>query len=147
MPSLQIRSILDSFRNFYGELAECFQSQVVSSTGQQLPYLCQYIAEHEREIQKAIDNFENETADEALLDTWLQFGADETLRRILDELELRAGMTEDDVIGEALKADAKIIALYRELAGESGVPDVRELFEGFANMQNARTRQLARAIG
>lgn len=55
-------------------------------------------------------------------------------------------MTEDDVLAEASRVDHRMIALYRELSGESSVPHVQELFDGFAKMQEARECQLARAI-
>jgi rubrerythrin len=82
----------------------------------------------------------------SLLDTWLQFGAVETLDGILGQLKLTPEMTEDDILAAALKVDTQLIALYEELAGESSVPHVRELFEALAKMQEARERQLARAV-
>ncbi len=110
-----------------------------------MPYLLEYIAYHEGQLGTGIGEFE-ENAEECLLDTWLQFGADETLDGILKQLKLTPAMTEDEVLAAALKVDAQLITLYEELAGESSVPHVRELFEALAKMQEARERQLARAV-
>ena len=71
---------------------------------------------------------------------------DETLTGILNQVELTSDMTEDEVLAAALKVDSQLISLYEELAGESSVPHVRELFEALARMQEARERQLARAV-
>ena len=145
MASVQVREILDSIRAFYGRLSERFKEAQKSIRGGQLPYLLEYIAIHEGQLGTGIEKFE-ENAEDSLLDTWLQFGAGETLDRILQQLKLTPDMTEDDVLATALDVDAQLIALYEELAGESSVPHVRELFEALAKMQEARERQLARAV-
>ena len=145
MASVQVRDILDSIRAFYGQLSERFKQAQQSVQGDQLPYLLEYIAIHEGQLGTGIEEFE-ENAEESLLDTWLQFGADETLTGILNQVELTPDMTEDEVLAAALKVDSQLISLYEELAGESSVPHVRELFEALARMQEARERQLARAV-
>ena len=145
MASVQVRDILDSIRVFYSRLSERFKQAQQTVQGDQLPFLLEYIAMHEAQLGTGIEEFE-ENAESSLLDTWLQFGADETLEETLNKLRLEPDMTEDDVLAEALKVDARLIALYEELAGESSVPHVRELFEALARMQEARERQLARAV-
>lgn len=145
MASVQVRDILDSIRTFYGCLSDRFKQAQQNVQGEQLPYLLEYIAIHEGQLGTGIEEFE-ENAEDGLLDTWLQFGSDETLKGILDQLELNSDMNEDEVLAAALKVDTQLISLYQELAGESSVPHVRELFEALAKMQEARERQLARAI-
>ena len=145
MASVQVREILDSIRTFYGRLAERFKEAQQSIQGGQLPYLLEYIAIHEGQLDTGIEEFE-ENAEDGLLDTWLQFGAGETLDGILQQLKLTPEMTEDEVLAAALRVDTQLIALYEELAGECSVPHVRELFEALAKMQEARERQLARAV-
>lgn len=145
MAAVQIRDILKSLRTFYGQLSERFALQQQRVSGEKLPYLLEYIAAHEKQIAAGFREIETST-DPGVLDTWLQFGADETLQNILSQLDLHEGMTENDILAAALQVDDRLIALYRELAGESSIPHVQELFEGFAKMQDARERQLARAI-
>ncbi len=145
MASVQVRDILNSIRTFYGSLSERFREAQQTIQGGQLPYLLEYISIHEGQLGNGIEEFE-ENAEASLLDTWLQFGAVETLDGILGQLKLTPEMTEDDILAAALKVDTQLIALYEELAGESSVPHVRELFEALAKMQEARERQLARAV-
>lgn len=142
MPSVQVRDILDSIRGFYGELSDRFRAEQQRLDGEPLSYLLQYLSVHEQELEQSIAKFEDD-ADAAVLDTWLQFGADDTLDEALKGLDLHPGMTSDDIVGEALKVDTRLIELYKELAGESSVGHVSELFEGLARMQEARERQLA----
>lgn len=145
MSSVQIRDILESLRSFYRQLSEQFTLERQRVSGGQLPFLLEYIAAHEKQLESSVEEFE-ESTDAGLLDTWLQFGADEALENILSQLDLHEGMAEDDILAAALQVDDRLIALYRQLAGESSVPQVQDLFDGFTNMQEARERQLARAI-
>lgn len=145
MPAVQIRDILESLRTFYGQLSERFACEQQRVSGKQLPYLLDYIATHERQLEAGVERFE-ESAGAGLLNTWLQFGAGGALEMILSQIDLHEGMTEDDILAEALQVDDRLIALYRELASESSVPHVQELFDGLAKMQEARELQLARAI-
>jgi len=145
MASVQVRDILDSIRAFYGQLSERFRQAEQTIQGGQLPYLLEYIAIHEGQLGTGIEAFE-ENAEDTLLDTWLQFGADETLKDILQQLKLTPDMSEDEVLAVALRIDSQLIALYEELAGESSIRQVSELFEALAKMQEARERQLARAV-
>ncbi|MBI1314876.1 hypothetical protein GC176_26570 [bacterium] len=145
MPSVQVRDILSSIQRFYHELASRFRQAQKNVQGERLPYLLQYIAIHEGQLGTGIEEFE-ENADMCLLNTWLQFGAEESLNGILQRLDLKQGMTEDEILAAALQVDTQLIRLYDELAGESSVPRVRELFEALSRMQEARERQLARAV-
>lgn len=145
MSAVQIRDILRSLQSFYVQLAGRFSAEQENANDEQLPYLLAYIADHEKQLAEAMQKFEG-SADAGLLDTWLQFGADETLEQILKQVDLQKGMSKYDVLASALKVDGQLIALYEALAGESSVPHVQELFENLASMQDARERQLARAI-
>jgi len=145
MSAVQIRDILNSLRNFYVQLAERFASEQENVSDQQLPYLLEYIATHEKLLAAGIQNFA-ESADAGLLNTWLQFGAGQTLEQILNQIDLHEGMSKYDILTKALNADGQLIALYEGLAAESSAPQVQELFGSLASMQEARERQLARAI-
>lgn len=145
MAAVQIRDILKSLRTFYGQLSERFALQQQRVSGEKLPYLPEYIAAHEKQIAAGFREIETST-DPGVLDTWLQFGAVETLETILGQLDLHDGMTENDILAAALQVDDRLIALYRDLAGESSIPRVQDPFDGFAELQKARERQLAIAI-
>lgn len=145
MSAVQIRDILNSLRNFYVQLAERFAAEEENVNDEQLPYLLEYIADHEEQLAAGIEKFK-QSADARLLNTWLQFGAGESLEQILKQVDLHEGMSKYDVLAKALRADGQLIVLYEALAGDSSVPQVQELFESLASMQEARERQLARAI-
>ena len=144
MAAVQVRDILDSIAGFYRRLSELCTTARQNTQGERLPYLLEYIAAHELQLATSVEQFE-ETAESGLLDTWLQFGADESLDGILAQLNIQSDMPEDDIVREVLNVDSKLIALYEALAGETSSPHVEELFEGLAQMQEARERQLARA--
>ena len=146
MPSVQVRDILESLRTFYSRLAERFSRERTQAEGERLQILLECIANHERQLESGIAQFEDESADTGLLDTWLQFGAAETLDQIIGELELDCEMTESEVLASALQVDSKLVDLYEELGGETSVPDVCEFFQNLVKMQDARTRQLAQVM-
>ena len=145
MSSVQVKDILCSIRRFYASLAEAFEDALPEATGEQIPFLLEYIAHHEKQLQDFCEDLEEES-DPGVLNTWLQFGAEESLDQILAGLDLHAGMDEDEILGEALKVDSKLVARYEQLAGESSVLHVQDLFEDLARLQEARERQLARVI-
>lgn len=145
MAAVQVRDILNAISRFYQRLSRLFASAQKHARGERLPYVLEYIVAREKQLATSLEQFK-ETANPGLLDTWLQFGAEETLTEMLAQIDIPANMAEDDIVGEVLKIDAKLITLYEALAKKTSVLHVRELFESLANVQEARERQLAFAM-
>lgn len=87
MPAVQIRDILKSLRTFYGQLSERFAREQQRVGGQQLPYLLDYIATHEKQLEAGVERIE-ESAGVGLPNTLLQLGALEMILSQIDRVEL-----------------------------------------------------------
>lgn len=144
MASQQVRQILDSIRSFYHELAERFQQQCEHEKDEQLQLLLEHVAKREEGLSECLKQFEDD-ADNGLLDTWLQFGAD-SLTDILREATLEDGMSRDDVVEVAMRVDRRLIEVYRELSGECAVPHVCDMFADLIRLEEGMQRRLATSL-
>ncbi len=147
MPSRQVRDVVDHVRSYHRNLAQQLDAlgKLEKAANARLELLLNYMARHENNIEKALAKYEVD-AEKNVLDTWLKFVPDESLDRALRHLDLHDGMDAEDVLGAVLSFDKSLIELYQELADETPLPEVHELFTDLLKMEDSKDRQYALSV-
>ncbi len=148
MPSRQVRDIVEHVRFYHRNLSQqldSFDKQLDKSANPRFEMLVSYMARHEQNFEKLLAKYESE-ASRRVLNTWLKFVPDESLDRTLKHLDLHNGMDADEILGVVLKFDKSLIELYQELADETPLPEVHELFTDLLKMEDSKDRQYAMSV-
>ena len=100
------------------------------------------LEEEEQSLQEALARFGAE-GEPKVLDTWIQFVADEQLDNSLDSIEFDPGMSADEVVAEKQKFDQALAELLEQLKNSVTLPRVEELFSSLLQHVETRSSQQA----
>lgn len=138
----QTRDVLEHTRHFHGKLARFYENLAENEAQERMRLLLEYFGRHERRLTQSLRRFEEQTASE-ILDTWLDFTHDEEVLCFPKDLDIHPQMSVDEVIGIAMQLDQCLIRLYRELAQQTDVPEVREVFQALLQMEEKERDHVA----
>ncbi|WP_144973436.1 hypothetical protein [Bremerella volcania] len=137
---------MDHVRAVHHQLNKACKQLSASEPDTRLQLLLDYVGRHEEAFNIALRRYEKEANAKAAIDTWLQFSADETINEALREMDLHPGMTAEEIVEQVLSFDAKLMALYRDLAESTSSAQVRELFSDLIQMAEGKQHQYARIL-
>ncbi|PQO43923.1 hypothetical protein [Blastopirellula marina] len=146
MPSKQVKDILDHVRAAHQQVKKVCDELRGHEPDARLQLLLEYIGRHEEAFNTALQLYEQDARGKGLLETWLQFSADEAIDEDFAALRLSEGMQADEIVQQVLDFDAKLVALYRDLATSTSSEHVQELFNDLAQLEEDKERQYARLL-
>jgi len=145
MPPRQVKDIVDHIRACHARMSKKYADFSNHESNERFALLLKYMARHEQNFEACLASYEHDAA-KGVLDTWIPFVPEETLDKALEQLELRDDMSPEEVISNALAFDRKLIDLYRQMADETSVPRIQELFTDLLQMEENKDHQYARSI-
>lgn len=107
--------------------------------------LLDYLSRHEKTMEESLHRFEQVTR-QSILAVWLEHVPRLNIQEIIDECGIKAGATLDDVLAIALKFDAAMIKLYRDVAENTKDARVKEVFNNIADMEVSEDNKLLRSV-
>lgn len=107
--------------------------------------LLEYAQRQEEFIELNLARYEGQ-GEEGVLETWLQFTPEESLRETFENTRLDPEMSMEDVIQCVMKWDQTLLDLYRQFAGATSAGRVQELFASLAEMEETKQEELSRSL-
>lgn len=146
MPWKQVKDILDHVRAAHQEVEKACDQLRGREPDDRLQLLLDYIGRHEAAFNSAVQRYEQDARGKGLLETWLQFSADEGIDEELQALNLHTGMTAEEIVQQVLDFDAQLVTRYRDLAASTSSEHLQELFKDLAQLEEDKERQYARLL-
>jgi len=135
--------VLDWTRALHRRLGECLEHCSTYSEEELAKLLLEYLADHERALEKIVEGFA-ERADPKALNTWVY---DYLHRQPIDPHRACdapfARMTFDEICRSVFDLHKQVADLYRYLAGRVDIPGTRDLVESLLAMEEHETMRLA----
>ena len=141
MPYEQVRDILGRVRLFHRQVVDYFDGEDACSVNERTKELIGAFRLEETAMDRAIGQFVKEGRDDRALGVWIQYVADEDVRRVLKDLRTSGTMQPEELMDLKLDFDHALIGLYSQLAGSTSFPEVSELFDGLRRMTEQRSAQ------
>lgn len=135
----QVRDILKDIRDCHRTLADFYEDWEHHAQDQRAQAVLRHVGNHEEFFTEALARYEPRAA-EGILDTWIQYPPDETLKDAFEEVELTPETSVDDVVEVVLRMDRALIDAYRQLADSTAAPRVTELFESLLELEETKNR-------
>ncbi len=145
MPSMQVKNILDNIRGYHRSLAKQLESLESHESDERIQLLLEYMARHEDNFEKTLAGYKLDTAT-GILNTWLKYVPDDAIADSLKHLKFRDEMSADEILRVVLTFDQALIDLYSELAGETAIPRVQELFGKVLALEDRKDRQFSVSV-
>ena len=139
----QTKDVLDYVRKFHGQLSEYYDSMSQIAEKERVKMLLDYLSRHEKHIEASVAEFEKD-ASKNILNTWFQFMPKNFPPDCFEKNGLKPNMSVDEVITVALHFDDCLVELYKVMAKEAEISEVKDLFTTLLKMEQQEERTLAR---
>ncbi|WGK61469.1 hypothetical protein QAO71_15690 [Halopseudomonas sp. SMJS2] len=127
-------------------IADCLEQAITPDTDQRSRWLMEYVAGHERDIARKVDQFRAQ-ASEAESRTWLYEHIGEDLPpRARWELSF-VGKDFNEINEQLFELHGQLIEVYTSMTGRAAIPAAAELMRNMLALEEGETRRLAEQCG
>lgn len=138
--------LIDWVRNMHGLLASNLEKGADSNSNEQASALLNYLADHERELERITKEFERQAEPNAL-HTRLYDYLTQSPVRVPDPTDTHFGsLGFDDICREVFAFHDQIVELYNSLAEQTGTTQIHELVQSLKQMEKNEAMRLARQV-
>ncbi|TVQ36377.1 MAG: hypothetical protein EA370_08295 [Wenzhouxiangella sp.] len=135
-----VQEILDQAVVLHDKLAKCSRAAAGAQDKQRLSLVLDYLADHQEQLRKAIESFEDDAPDRVMT-TWFDRSP---------ELELPEVKTDDlaeiddveSLVEQVVEFHDRIIELYGNLRDQAHIREVREVFANLADLERHEKMEL-----
>ncbi len=143
MASETVKDIIMRVRGLHNQLSCFYEAIGDSASKQRVKLLLQYVSRHERNLETALRQYQ-EQADRSVLNTWYKASPGNEIAKEISDLKITPEMTTEEVISLVLAADRKLVNQFRQLSENAASEDVRELFQKLIAIEEREEHQLVR---
>lgn len=123
----QVRDVVSHIQAAHKQLRDALEQPRPDARDPRTRVMLEVLGREEQQLQVALAKYLADGS-QALLDTWLQYVPDEDLLTTLHSIRFTRDMSPDEAVARKLEFDEALMALLRQLADETAVPQVREFF-------------------
>jgi rubrerythrin len=145
MPGTQVVEILDSIREVHRQLADRYGELDQAATDERIRLLLEDMQRREQQFDQAVAEYES-TTPRPILETELESVPEPALHVERLRERLVQPRTLEELVEETLLLNSTLCDAYLTLAREAPLPEVRELFQNLARLEERNDCQYARAI-
>ncbi|MBP7275731.1 MAG: hypothetical protein KBA51_05970 [Kiritimatiellae bacterium] len=127
MPLEQARDVVAHARSFHRELGEFYQKLEHQVQRERVQLLLEYLVDHEKRMADQMDALE-ESLPQSVLNTWFKNAPQAPEPVSPSDRRIRPDMSPSEVICLALDLDERMLNVFKQVALQSPVQEVREAF-------------------
>lgn len=139
----QTKEILEQTKAFHHQL-QVFCQQVSAETDQErVKMLCDYIARHERNLERALEKYESD-ASTKILEAWFDAAPELVTPASLVNLKSLSELNTAQVLQIAIDFDDHLIAHYEHLAKNAMNKQLKIIFKNLLSMEEHEKKRMVR---
>lgn len=147
MKPQQLRDVVTWSVDYHASLAGEYHSLAAGTEDQRLKLILDYLATHEKEIEKGLRDY-LQTAPPNVLGTWSRSGPSLPQPALLEDLKSCLCCTSvAEITDLAIKIHSNLGDMYDQLVQCAEMDGQRELLEALRDHESAETRRMVRDIG
>lgn len=139
-----VADVLNTVKDLHTALARQFGELEQLTTSERAQLMLDYLHRHEKQLALAMEQYEKQ-AGPGIMDTWLQYAPQWQPQELIDKVRGVDLNDVDSIVKVALEVDDYLVDLYREAAEESDIPEVKEAFASFAQVEDNERHKTARS--
>lgn len=130
----QVRQLIDRVRDFSRRIRSLCKEQQKLAGDERVKWILEKTARRERSLEQALRQY-SAMGKDSVLDTWVQYTPEDDLRRALEESDLSADMSVEEIIAAVQRFETALIDFYRQLSRSTSAESVSELFSRLAELE------------
>lgn len=138
----RVCDILSRVHTFHEELRAYYEGLAADSRDERFELLLQEMKGQENNFARCLERYTPE-ATQGILETWLQFVPDDSVRAALAENDLEPDMSPNEVVRRALEVNRELKELHRQLADQTSAPRVQELFRDLLVLEDGKDARVS----
>ncbi len=127
MPLEQARDVVTQARTFHQELGRFYEKLERHEQRERVKLLLEYLVDHEQRMAEQMDALQ-ESLPRTVLDTWFRNAPEMPPPVPMDTAGISPDMSPAEVICMALDLDERMLKVFKHVALQSPVQEVREAF-------------------
>jgi len=139
------RDVLSRIARFHEHMRQQYEHLEEVAERKRVQLVLDYLAGQEANLKASLDRYRSE-APEEVLETWIQYSTRSELPEPFRDAKLPADMDLDAVTDLAARFDGWLMESFQQLAEESDVPELQELFSALVEQQEKERRQLSKNL-
>ena len=136
-----VKDFLDYGRELHRDIQAFYDTLNEHIDKERIKMLLSYLSRHEQNMEESLHRFEQVTRKE-ILAVWLEHVPRLNIQNIIDQCEVKEGMSLDDVVDMALKFDAAMLKLYLDVAEHTHDARVKEVFNNIVAMEESEEQKM-----
>lgn len=137
----QARDVLDYAKDFHHQLSQYYRNLNDKTDQIRVKMLLDYLAIHEDKLEANIKRIE-ENISGKVLGTWFKYTLCEDLRKELTSMLYRIDdMSVEEIIRMAIQLDDCLIRIYKKIAQNTDIPEIREIFNNLSELEDHEKRR------
>ncbi|HBY18744.1 MAG TPA: hypothetical protein DEH00_06185 [Candidatus Marinimicrobia bacterium] len=137
----QARDVLNYAKDFHHQLSRYYKTLNDKTDQVRLKMLLDYLTIHEEKLEKNIEHIE-ENISAKVLETWFKYTLCEDLRKELSSMIIRIDdMSVEEIIRMAIQLDDCLIRIYKKIAQNSDIPEIRDIFTNLSELEDHEKRR------
>jgi rubrerythrin len=141
----QVKDILEFGRKMHASTQECYASLEQKTDQERIRMLLNYLGRHERKMEENLARFSAESR-QKILDAWITHVPQTQIDALLGRCMVLRGASVEEVVRMGIEFDDALIDLYREVAREATLPDVRQVFLDLIDQENQERLRLLQSV-
>jgi rubrerythrin len=137
----QAQDVLDYAKDFHHQLSNYYKTLNDKTDQVRVKMLLDYLTVHEKKLEANIERIE-ENISGKVLGTWFKYTLCEDLRKELSKMIYKIGdISVEEIIRMAIQLDDCLIRIYKKIAANSDIPEVREIFHNLSELEDHEKRR------
>jgi rubrerythrin len=141
----QVKDILDFGKRMHASIRECYAHLEQKTEQERIRMLLNHLARHEKNLEENLARFSAD-ARPKILEAWLNHVPQTQMDSLLECCMVLKGASVDDIVRMGMEFDDALIDLYREVARETRLPDVKQLFLNLVDQENNQKLNLVQSV-
>ena len=136
----QVRDVLSSIREYHRQFRDILADAEQHISDDRLQQIADEMRKDEQHWEAALARY-REDGENAVLDLWIQYVPEETVVRQLENIQLSAEVTIDELIDDVVRFREALISLYSTLSTSVSAPHAQLLFARLLEMEERTLQQ------
>jgi rubrerythrin len=141
------RELIEWTSDLHAHLARCLSHCATRHEEERARALLDYLAAHESEIRRIVNEFERQAGNNALETRVYDYLYHNPIKTHRTCDEPYATLDFNGICREVFDYHDQIIDLYQTLVGKAEIPEVKELMESLLTMEKNESKRLASQVG
>lgn len=145
MPYQQVKDVISQIRDCHRCLREWLEQSRTDADNAAVAEMMKSLRQEEHQLQIALTRI-GADGDQGVLETWLQYPPDESLKQALESARFDEGMPVSEILGRKQEFDRAMLEAFQQMLTVSSASRVTELFEQLIEYSVSRIQNQSWAV-